>query len=79
MKKAGLGVTYNPELAGQALSDKMNEEQPEVLVVRATNVTQEYIDNNESLQLIIRAGTEIDNIDSAHCSTKGIYVANTAD
>ena len=55
----------------------MNLEQPEVLVVRGTAVSQEFIDNNESLQLIVRAGNEIENIDFAHCSTKGIYVANT--
>ena len=37
---------------------------------------RKVIDSVENLQLVVRAGTGIDNIDSEHCSKRGIYVAN---
>lgn len=76
MKSAGIEVTYDAALQGDALAAKIAEVNPEVLVVRSTKVQQPAIDASQSLQLIVRAGAGFDTIDFAYCSTKGIYVAN---
>ena len=47
-----------------------------MLLVHETQVDRKVIDSVENLQLVVRAGTGIDNIDSEHCSKRGIYVAN---
>jgi len=49
-----------------------------VIVVRsATKVTRKVIEAGKSLELIIRAGIGLDNIDAAAAKEKGIKVANT--
>jgi len=49
-----------------------------VIVVRgATKVTRKVIEAGKNLELIIRAGIGLDNIDSAAAKEKGIKVANT--
>ena len=47
-----------------------------VLVVRSTKVTAEIIDANPDLKVIVRAGAGYDTIDVAHCTSKGVKVAN---
>jgi D-3-phosphoglycerate dehydrogenase len=48
------------------------------IVVRgATKVTRKVIEAGQNLELIIRAGIGLDNIDSAAAKEKGIKVANT--
>lgn len=50
----------------------------EVLVVRsATRVSRELIDRMERMQLIVRGGVGLDNIDVAYARSKGIEVRNT--
>ena len=56
------------------------EELPEaniVLVRSATKATKEYIDSAMNLQMIIRGGVGIDNIDVGYAKSKGIAVHNT--
>jgi len=49
-----------------------------VIVVRsATKVTRKVIEAGKSLELIVRAGIGLDNIDAAAAKEKGIKVANT--
>lgn len=76
MTAAGIEVTYDAGLAGETLSAKLAEVQPDVLVVRSTKVPAEIVDSNSNMQLIVRAGAGYDTIDFNYCSTKGIYVAN---
>ena len=49
LKSAGIELLYNTTLRGDALSEMLAEEQPEVLVVRSTKVHQEIIDSNKNL------------------------------
>ena len=76
MENAGIEVTYDAELAGADLAAAIAEVQPEVLVVRSTQVDQAIVDAADNLQLIVRAGAGYDTIDHNHCSRRGIYVAN---
>lgn len=48
-----------------------------ILVRSATKATKEYIDQAKNLQMIIRGGVGIDNIDVGHAKSKGIKVHNT--
>jgi D-3-phosphoglycerate dehydrogenase len=48
-----------------------------VIVRSATKVTKKVIDGSTNLELIIRAGIGLDNIDAAAAKEKGIPVANT--
>ena len=49
LKSAGIELLYNTTLRGDALSEMLAEEQPEVLVVRSTKVHQEIIESNKNL------------------------------
>ena len=49
MKDAGIEVTYDAALQGDALAAKLAEVQPEVLVVRSTKVPQAVVDANQNL------------------------------
>jgi D-3-phosphoglycerate dehydrogenase len=48
-----------------------------ILVRSATKATKEYIDQAPNLQMIIRGGVGIDNIDVSYARSKGIKVHNT--
>ena len=63
MENEGMEVAYNAGLEGQDLAAALAEEQPEVLLVRSTQVDRAVIDAAENLQLVVRAGTGYDNID----------------
>ena len=76
MENAGMDVLYDAELQGADLAAALAEVQPEVLVVRSTQVDQAVVDAAENLQLVVRAGAGYDTIDHDHCSRRGIYVAN---
>ena len=76
MENAGIDVIYDAELAGDDLAAALTEVQPEVLVVRSTQVNQAIVDAAANLQLVVRAGAGYDTIDHNHCSRRGIYVAN---
>lgn len=49
LKQAGIDVTYDSSLSGDALQAKLAEEQPEVLVVRSTKVPAPIVDANNRL------------------------------
>lgn len=67
---------YDPALKDQSLARAILEQQPEILIVRSTKVREEAMASAGSLQLIVRAGAGVDNIDLSCASKNGIYVAN---
>jgi D-3-phosphoglycerate dehydrogenase len=69
-----LEVIYSPKLGEKDLPEAAKE--VDILVVRSTIVNAETINTSRTLNLIIRAGAGINNIDISAANKKGIYVAN---
>jgi len=76
LNASGHEVVNEPGLKGDALTDALTREQPEVLVVRSTLVPAGAIDGDVQLELIVRAGAGYDNIDVEGASEQGVFVAN---
>ncbi|MFQ5586947.1 MAG: phosphoglycerate dehydrogenase, partial [Thermodesulfobacteriota bacterium] len=69
-------VDINTKLSPEELKKAIK--QYHALVVRsATKVTKEIIDAADNLKVVGRAGTGVDNIDTAEATRKGIVVMNT--
>jgi D-3-phosphoglycerate dehydrogenase len=73
---AGHDVSYQPDAGAADLPAKLAAEQPDVLVVRSTQVTGDAIRAGTRLKLIVRAGAGYDTIDVAAASADGVPVAN---
>src|ERR687883_345203 len=71
----GCEVSYQPDLKDETLVEAIREEQPDVLVVRSTKVTEAMLDAG-ALKLVVRAGAGYNTIDVAAASRRGIYVSN---
>lgn len=69
-----LEVIYEPKLGENDLVEAAKE--VDILVVRSTKVNEAAINNSTQLNLIIRAGAGVNNINIAAANKKGIYVAN---
>lgn len=74
MKDLDLEVIYQPKLGEKDLPEAAKD--VDILVVRSTVVNEETINNSETLNLIIRAGSGVNNIAISAANKKGIYVAN---
>jgi D-3-phosphoglycerate dehydrogenase / 2-oxoglutarate reductase len=74
MKDLDLEVIYSPKLGEKDLPEAAKE--ADILVVRSTIVNEETIKQSKKLNLIIRAGAGVNNINIAAANQKGIYVAN---
>jgi D-3-phosphoglycerate dehydrogenase / 2-oxoglutarate reductase len=74
LKEMDLEVIYSPKLGENDLPEAAKE--VDILVVRSTNVTAETINASKNLNLIIRAGAGVNNINIPSANQKGIYVAN---
>ena len=74
LKDMNLEVIYSPKLGEQDLPEAAKE--VDILVVRSTIVNADTINNSKTLNLIIRAGAGVNNIDISAANKKGIYVAN---
>ena len=74
LDKIGAGITSNPDLKAEELSEAIDN--ANVLIVRSTKVYAETIEAGKSLELIIRAGAGVNNIDLEKASNSGVYVAN---
>lgn len=74
MKDLDLEVNYNPKLGEKDLPDTAKD--VDILIVRSTVVNEETINKSEKLNLIIRAGSGVNNINIAAANKKGIYVTN---
>src|SRR5436309_8585755 len=71
----GCEITFQPDLKDDALVNAIAKEQPDVLVVRGTKVTEAMLAAGP-LKLIVRAGAGYNTIDVAAASRRGIYVSN---
>ena len=69
-----LEVIYEPKLGESELVEAAK--QADILVVRSTKVNAQTINNSKNLNLIIRAGSGVNNIDIPAANQKGVYVAN---
>lgn len=76
LREAGHTVIDQPSLEGDALVQALEDEAPQVLVVRSTRVTARMLDASPNLGLIVRAGAGYDTIDVKGASSRGIFVAN---
>ena len=74
MKELDLDVIYEPKLGEKDLPQASKE--VDILIVRSTKVNEETITSSKTLNLIIRAGSGVNNINIQAANKKGIYVAN---
>jgi len=75
MKDLNLDVDYSPKLGENDLPEAIKN--TDILVVRSTKVNSQTITNGKNLNLIIRAGAGVNNIDikaaiAAKASTAGL-------
>src|SRR5580765_6821964 len=75
LQALGCDVPFQPDLKDQPLVEAIGTEQPDVLVVRGTKVTEPMLAAGP-LKLIVRAGAGYNTIDAAAASRRGIYVSN---
>ena len=66
-------VSYQPDLTDDALTEAIAKEQPDVLIVRSTRVTEAMLAAGQ-LKLIVRAGAGYNTIDVPAASRRGVYV-----
>jgi D-3-phosphoglycerate dehydrogenase / 2-oxoglutarate reductase len=71
----GCEISFQPDLKDALLVEAIAKEQPDVLVVRGTKVTEPMLAAGP-LKLVVRAGAGYNTIDVAAASRRGIYVAN---
>jgi D-3-phosphoglycerate dehydrogenase len=74
LKDADIDVIYNPKLGENDLPEAAKE--VDCLVVRSTVVNAKTIEESKQLNLIVRAGAGVNNIDIPAANKKGIYVSN---
>src|SRR5215470_8129003 len=75
LEALGCEVTFQPDLKDDTLVDAIATEEPDVLVVRGTKVTEPMLAAGP-IKLIVRAGAGYNTIDVAAASRRGIYVSN---
>jgi D-3-phosphoglycerate dehydrogenase len=75
LQALGCEISFQPDLKDEALVEAISKEQPDVLVVRGTKVTEPMLAAGP-LKLIVRAGAGYNTIDVAAASRRGIYVSN---
>ncbi len=64
---------------GEVTDDKSQVDTANVVLIRSkTKCTQEYIDGAPALQMIIRGGVGLDNVDQEYAKKKNVKVFNTA-
>lgn len=74
IKDLGLEVIYSPQLGENDLPQAAVE--VDMIIVRSTIVNEDTINNAKNLNLIIRAGAGVNNINIKAANQKGVYVAN---
>jgi D-3-phosphoglycerate dehydrogenase / 2-oxoglutarate reductase len=75
LQAIGCDISYQPDLKDDALVSAIREQNPDILVVRGTKVTEPMLDAGQ-LKLVVRAGAGYNTIDVAAASKRGIYVSN---
>ena len=76
LNQKGCEVMVKPGLKGAALADAIRASACNVLVVRSTQVSADHLAASPRLQLVIRAGSGVDNIDVRAADRMGIRVSN---
>ena len=74
LKSFELDVEYNSKLGETELPEAAKDQ--DILIVRSTKVNADTINTANKLNLIIRAGAGVNNIDVPAANKRGIYVAN---
>jgi D-3-phosphoglycerate dehydrogenase len=74
LKDSDLEVIYSPKLGENDLPEAAKD--ADILVVRSTVVNADTINKSTHMNLIIRAGAGVNNINITAANQKGIYVAN---
>jgi len=75
LRTIGCEISFQPDLKDDVLVQAIAKEQPDVLIVRGTKVTEPMLAAGP-LKLIVRAGAGYNTIDVAAASRRGIYVSN---
>src|SRR6185295_1182039 len=75
LQALGCDISFQPDLKDDALVEAVGKEQPDVLIVRGTKVSEPMLAAGP-LKLIVRAGAGYNTIDVAAASRRGIYVSN---
>jgi D-3-phosphoglycerate dehydrogenase len=75
LEALGCEISFQPDLKDNALVDAITTENPDVLVVRGTKVTEPMLAAGP-IKLVVRAGAGYNTIDVAAASRRGIYVSN---
>lgn len=75
LQTLGCEISFQPDLKDEPLANAIGKEQPDVLIVRGTKVTEPMLAAGP-LKLVVRAGAGYNTIDVAAASRRGIYVAN---
>lgn len=75
LQAIGCDVSFQPDLKDDALVEAIRRENPDVLVVRGTKVTEPMLAAGQ-IKLVVRAGAGYNTIDVAAASRRGIYVSN---
>ena len=75
LRSIGCDISFQPDLKDEALVQAIAKEQPDVVIVRGTGITESMLAAGP-LKLVVRAGAGYNTIDVAAASRRGIYVAN---
>ncbi|HEY2972747.1 MAG TPA: 3-phosphoglycerate dehydrogenase family protein [Pyrinomonadaceae bacterium] len=75
LQAIGCDLAYQPDLKDEALTGEIRRQNPDVLVVRGTKVTDPMLAAGQ-IKLVVRAGAGFNTIDVASASRRGIYVSN---
>src|SRR5687767_15079953 len=75
LKAIGCEILFQPDLKDDALVEAIRTQNPDVLVVRGTKVTEATLAAGQ-IKLVVRAGAGFNTIDVAAASRRGIYVSN---
>ena len=75
LQAIGCEILYQPDLKDEALVEAIRQNNPDVIVVRSTRVTEPMLDAGQ-VKLVVRAGAGFNTIDVPAASRRGIYVAN---
>src|SRR5207302_8783388 len=74
LQALGADISFQPDIKDALLVESIAQQQPDVLVVRGTKVTEAML-AAAPLKLVVRAGAGYNTIDVAAASRRGIYVA----
>ncbi len=76
LREQGFDLDYQPGQGGDKLAAAVAAGEPDVLVVRSTQVAAPVFEAGRRLKLVVRAGAGYDTIDVKAASADGVYVAN---